>query len=110
MLDERKPWRILLVEDHQEIRTRLQTLLNRQKSLVVVGEAVSGGEAEALAAQLLPDIVILDSQLPDRPETDTTGVAACRAIRAQAPHTRVLILTSYEDNAALSVVLGGAAG
>ena len=98
--------RILLVDDHEIVRRGLKTVLEDSGDLVVIGEAgtVKQGVAEAL--RLKPDVIVMDLRLPDG-----SGVEACRQIRAAAPGSKVVILTSYADNDALySAVMAGAAG
>ena len=98
--------RVLLVDDHDVVREGLRSLLRRSPDIEVVGEAATAASAEAEAAGLSPDVVVLDVRLPDG-----SGVEACRAIRAQRPETRVLMLTSYADDEALfAAILAGAAG
>jgi two-component system response regulator DevR len=85
--------RVLLVDDSEMVRTGLRTLLGTEPSIEVVGEAanvVSGVEA---AAQLKPDVILLDIRLPDG-----TGIEACRQIRKRSPDSRVLIVTSVIDD------------
>ncbi len=98
--------RILLVDDHEIVRRGLKTVLEDNGDFVVIGEAgtVKQGVAEAL--RLKPDVIVMDLRLPDG-----SGVEACRQIRARAPGSKVVILTSYTDNDALySAVMAGAAG
>lgn len=99
-------WRVLLVDDHEVVRVGLHTLLERYPCLQVVGEAASAEEAVSEAGRLRPDIVVMDVRLPGR-----SGVEACREIRSRFPETRVIILTSYEDDATLfEAIAAGASG
>ncbi|WP_447979817.1 response regulator [Candidatus Nitrospira bockiana] len=101
-----KPIRLLLVDDHEVVRTGLRTTFQRAAAIDVVGEAATAADAVHQALQLRPDIILMDVRLPDG-----SGVDACRDIRAACPDTRVLFLTSYADpNAMLSTVLAGADG
>lgn len=105
-MGEGKLIRVLIVDDHEVVRLGLRGLLERADGIRVVGEAATADEAVRLAAQLQPDVVILDVRLPDR-----NGVEACREIRAERPETAVLMLTSYADDEALfQSILAGAAG
>lgn len=98
--------RVLLVDDHEVVRSGLAALLGRRSGLQVVGEAASADQAVAAAGERLPDVVIMDVRLPDR-----SGVEACREIRALCPRTKVLILTSYPDEEAVfAAILAGASG
>ncbi len=98
--------RVLIVDDHEVIRVGLQTLLSRQDSINVVGEASTVEDAVREACDLKPDVVLMDVRL-----FGGSGVDACRAIRDSCPATYVLFLTSYQDDeAVLAAVIGGASG
>ena len=98
--------RVLIVDDHEVVRVGLQTLLSRQDSINVVGEASTVEDAVRDACYLKPDVVLMDVRL-----SGGSGVDACRAIRDSCPATRVLFLTSYQDDeAVLAAVIGGASG
>ncbi len=98
--------RVLIVDDHEVVRVGLQTLLSRQASINVVGEAATVEDAVRDACYLKPDVVLMDVRL-----SGGSGVDACRAIRDSCPATRVLFLTSYQDDeAVLAAVIGGASG
>lgn len=80
-----------MVDDHPAVRLGLRTLLQQLGDVEIVGEAGDAGEAVRLAAQLRPDVVILDLRLRGA----TSGVDACRGIK-ELPHPpRVLIHTAY---------------
>ena len=97
---------VLLVDDHEVVRLGLRTLLSREQTLEVVGDASTAAEAVAQARRLRPDVVVMDVRLPDR-----SGVEACREIRAEVPGAQVLMLTSYaDDEAVLASIMAGAAG
>ncbi len=97
---------VLLVDDHEIVREGLKTVLSRQDGITVVGEAATVTDAVAESCRLQPDVVLMDVRLPGG-----SGVDACRAIRDSCPGTRVLFLSSYEDNeAVLAAVVGGASG
>jgi two-component system, NarL family, response regulator DevR len=101
-----KPINVLVVDDHEVVRVGLQTVLSRQGGINVVGEAATVADAIAESCRLQPDVVLMDVRMPDG-----SGVDACRAIRNSCPGTRVLFLSSYEDNeAVLAAVVGGASG
>lgn len=98
--------RVLLVDDHEIVRRGLKTVLDGQDDLVVIGEAGTVEQGVADAIRLKPDVVVMDLRLPDG-----SGVEACRRILADAPDSKVVILTSYADeNALYSAVLAGASG
>jgi DNA-binding NarL/FixJ family response regulator len=101
-----KPIRVLIVDDHEVVRVGLQTVLSRQDSINVVGEASTVEDAVREACHLKPDVVLMDVRL-----SGGSGVDACRAIRDSCPATRVIFLTSYQDDeGVLAAVIGGAAG
>ena len=100
------PVRILVVDDHTLFRRGLTALLGRDAGLQVVGAAADAGEAQRRAAELQPDLILLDNHLPG-----VTGVAALPALRQAAPGARVLMLTVSEDEADLGAALrAGASG
>jgi len=101
-----KPVRVLVVDDHEVTRVGLRTVLSREDSIAVVGEAASVKDTIDEACRLQPDVVLMDVRL-----SGGSGVDACRAIKDSCPATRVLFLTSYQDDeAVLAAVIGGAAG
>jgi two-component system response regulator DevR len=101
-----KPISVLIVDDHEIVREGLRTVLSRQDGINVVGEAATVTDAVAESCRLQPDVVLMDVRLPGG-----SGMDACRAIRNSCPGTRVLFLSSYEDDeAVLAAVVGGASG
>jgi len=100
------PVRILVVDDHTLFRRGLTALLSRDATLLVVGDAADAGEAQRRAAQLQPDLILLDNHMPG-----VNGVDALPALRQAAPAARVMMLTVSEDEADLAAALrGGACG
>jgi DNA-binding NarL/FixJ family response regulator len=98
--------RLLVVDDHEVVRQGLVALLERREAFQVVAEAGTVAESIEQARRHQPDIVIMDVRLPDG-----SGIEACRAIRAELPETRVVMLTSYPDEeAVLSAIVAGASG
>ncbi|MFZ5814504.1 MAG: response regulator transcription factor [Bacillota bacterium] len=98
--------RVLVVDDHEVVRLGLVTLLKRHPGFEVVGEAGSAREALELVARHLPDVVVMDVRMPE-----ISGIEACREIVAAHAQVRVIMLTSYADDAAaVSAVMAGAAG
>jgi DNA-binding NarL/FixJ family response regulator len=100
------PIRLLLVDDHEVLRMGLCKLFEGSKTIRVVGQARNAAEAVAQADRLKPDVVLMDLRLPDG-----SGVEACRRIRSARPHTRVLFLTSFQDQSGLlASTYAGASG
>ncbi len=99
--------RVLVVDDHGIVREGLQRLLDAFEDIAVAGLAGNGEEAVGLASSLVPDVVLMDLEMPD----GLDGVAATRAILADNPQTKVLILTSFSDrNRILRALDAGAIG
>lgn len=97
---------ILLVDDHQLVREGFASLLQTQPDLQVVGEASGGREALAKARDLLPDVILMDIQMPGG-----DGITATRLIKSEMPSTKVLMLTVSEGNQDLfQAISNGAQG
>ena len=100
------PLRVMLVDDHEVVRSGLRALLEATEDVVVVAEAGGVREAVERAAAALPDVVVMDVRL-----ADGSGIEATREIRAARPGTKVLMLTSFADDEALfASIMAGAAG
>jgi DNA-binding NarL/FixJ family response regulator len=98
--------RVLIAEDHDIVRRCLCLAIARRAEFQVVGEAATAAQAKEMAADLRPDVVVVDVALPDE-----TGVETARAIRSRNPEVRVLILTSHgDDRAVISSIMAGALG
>jgi two-component system response regulator DevR len=101
-----KPVRVFIVDDYEIVRAGLRAMLSRQDGISVVGEAATVTEAVGGSSRLKPDVVLMDIRM-----LSDSGVDACRAIRDSCPNTRVLFLSSYEDDeAVLAAVLAGTSG
>lgn len=85
--------RILLVDDHDLMREGIRALLEKDSRFQVVGEAGDGQEAVQLSRELVPDVVLMDINLPG----GIGGLEATEAILAEQPRVKVLILTQYEN-------------
>jgi DNA-binding NarL/FixJ family response regulator len=97
---------VLIADDHPVVRQGLQVLLSVQDDIEVIGEAADGGQALAMAAELDPDVILLDLKLPVR-----DGVAVLRELRAGGLKARTLVLTSAADRDLVRLaVQAGAAG
>lgn len=98
--------RILIVDDHAVVREGLRAFLRLQEGIEVVGEAAGGEEAIALATTTVPDVVLLDLVMPGG-----DGVSAIRRLLEVAPEMRVLVLTSFAEDAQIfAAMAAGAAG
>jgi len=98
--------RLLVVDDHEVVRSGLVAMLGRREGFQVVAEAGTVAEAIEQANRFQPDIVVMDVRLPDG-----SGIEACREIRAEHPEIRVVMLTSFPDEeAVLSAIVAGASG
>jgi DNA-binding NarL/FixJ family response regulator len=98
--------RIFVLDDHELVRTGLQTLMEGEEDMDVVGQAGTAQQGLEMIAELRPDVAILDVRLPDG-----SGIEVCREIRSLYPEIACLMLTSYADDEALfSAIMAGAAG
>ena len=98
--------RVLIADDHPVVRAGLQGMLASQPDFELVGEAATGKEAVTLAAQLRPDVVLMDLRM-----AEMDGAAATAQIQTQQPKTPVLVLTTYDTNAdILRAIDAGATG
>src|SRR5690625_1221759 len=98
--------RILLVDDQPMLRTGLATVLSTEPGLEVVGEASNGQEAIHKVAQLDPDVVCMDVQMPDM-----DGIAATRALVEAGSRAAMLILTTFDrDDFLFETLRAGASG
>jgi NarL family two-component system response regulator LiaR len=84
---------VLLVDDHSIVRQGIRSFLETQPDLVVIGEAASGEEATQLAAELAPDVVLIDLSMPG-----LGGIEAIRQIKKMSPHSQIVVLTSFQED------------
>ena len=100
------PLRVLLADDHPVFRRGLRALLSSLEETVVVGEASDGADAVRLAAELAPDVVVMDLSMPGM-----NGVEATRGIVEDRSNTAVLVLTmSEDDDSVFAAMRAGARG
>lgn len=98
--------KVMVVDDHSIVREGLKYVLEQSGEFEVVGQAGDGEEAIRVAAEVSPDVVVMDVMMPRK-----DGVEACREIMESAPETRVVMLTvANEETAVLEAVAAGAAG
>lgn len=101
-----KKTRILIADDHALLRVGLNTMLNTEADMTVVGEAGNGRDAVARAKELKPDVVIMDLMMPK-----LDGAEATRQIVEAVPGTKIIILTSYGSSSdLLRAINNGATG
>ena len=101
----RAPIRVLLADDQRIVREGLGALLRLLPEVEVAGAAADGEEALVLAAQLQPDIVLMDLRMPR-----CDGVEATRRLRERSPGIEVIVLTTYaDDRSVIEALRAGAA-
>jgi DNA-binding NarL/FixJ family response regulator len=100
------PLRVMLVDDHEVVRSGVRALLQATDDIIVSAEAGTVREAVDEADRARPDVVVMDVRL-----ADGSGIEATREIRARHPDTRVVMLTSFADDEALfASIMAGASG
>ena len=98
--------RVVLADDHRVVRAGLRAVLGTARDITVIGEAGNGREAVTMAAQLKPDVVVMDVAMPE-----LDGIAATKEIVAADPGTRVLVLSMHAEQEYLVPVMeAGASG
>lgn len=98
--------RVLVVDDHAILRDGIRSLLERQDDMKVIGEAANGQEALAQIGELLPDIVLMDVNMPGM-----NGLEATRQVKALYPQVKILILTQHDSQEYITPLLqAGASG
>lgn len=96
--------RIVILDDHELVRKGLRALLDHESDLLVVGEADTCAQALTIARRLHPQLVLLDMKLPD-----TSGIEACQRFLSEMPQLRILVLTSYAEEATVAAAIRGGA-
>ncbi len=97
---------VLIADDQTLFREGIKDLLETEKEIAVVGEAVDGVEVIRQAKKLKPDVILMDIKLPQ-----LDGISATRQIRKECPDTNILILSAYEDEThVLEAISAGANG
>ncbi len=98
--------RILIVDDHPLVRRGMRAVLSAVPDFEILAEATTGREAIHLAAQLHPDVILMDLQMPD-----LSGIEATREVLAARPDARILVVTLFEDDDSVFLALrAGARG
>jgi DNA-binding NarL/FixJ family response regulator len=98
--------RIVIADDHGVVREGLRALLGSESDMEVVGEAATGKEVLERATEVLPDVILMDIQMPD-----LNGIEATRRILEASPDVGVVVLTMFEDDdSVFSAMRAGARG
>jgi DNA-binding NarL/FixJ family response regulator len=84
---------ILITDDHALVRQGIRAFLELQPDITVIGEADSGEAAVRMAAELVPDVVLMDLVMPG-----IGGVEATRQVKQVSPHSQIIVLTSYHED------------
>lgn len=84
---------LLITDDHALVRQGIRNFLDLQPDLTVIGEADSGEAAVRIAAELAPDVALMDLVMPGM-----GGVEATRQVKQASPHTQIIVLTSYHED------------
>ncbi len=96
--------RVMLVDDHNVVRSGLSTFLRAYEDLDLVGEARNGLEALRLCRQLTPDVILMDLMMPEM-----DGIAATRAILEAFPDMKIIAMTSFDEEELVQGVLAAGA-
>jgi DNA-binding NarL/FixJ family response regulator len=100
------PLRIVVADDQRAVREALATVLDAEPGFEVVGLAADGDEAVELAHRFSPEVVLMDLRMPN-----VDGVAATKRLAAELPHVKVVVLTTFADDASILAALeAGATG
>jgi DNA-binding NarL/FixJ family response regulator len=98
--------RVLVCDDHALFRRGLQTVLEQEPDLELVGEAADGEEVVVRAQELMPDVILMDVRMPRK-----SGIEAASQIKDALPHVKILMLTISDDEADLyEAIKAGASG
>jgi len=101
-----EPLRVLLVDDHTLFRRGIESLLASRQGIEVVGDAADGFEAVARARETVPDVILMDIDMPR-----CNGLEATRQIKREMPHVKVVMLTvSDDDDNLFEAIKSGAQG
>ena len=98
--------RVLVVDDHDIVRQGLRAMLESKGGIVVIGDAGDGEQAVIQARLLMPDVILMDLEMPRK-----NGISAIRDIIAEQPAARILVLSSFsEDSQIVESMRAGALG
>jgi two-component system, NarL family, response regulator DegU len=100
------PIRIVLADDHPVVRSGIRNMLERANDIAIVGEASTGGEALRLVAEMHPDVLLLDMELPD-----VKGIEVAQQLKQSGSTVKILVLSAHDDPLYIRELLeSGAAG
>jgi NarL family two-component system response regulator LiaR len=88
-----EPITLLIVDDHAVVRRGVRAFFETEEGCIVVGDVGSGSEAVLLAADLAPDVILMDLVMPGM-----DGVEATRRIKQKSPRSQIIVLTSYHED------------
>jgi two-component system, NarL family, response regulator LiaR len=103
-MDNSQVIRVMLVDDHNVVRSGFATFLKAYEDFELVGEARNGKEALNLCRQTEPDVILMDLMMPEM-----DGIAATRAILADHPEIKIIAMTSFEEEQLVQGVLAAGA-
>jgi two-component system, NarL family, response regulator LiaR len=104
MQNNEEPIRVVVVEDHEITRMGLKLTLEQHEGISVVGEAQDGREGIDTVLRLKPNVVLMDIGLPF-----IDGIAATNTLKGQLPQTRIIMLTSHDNDRDIFAALGAGA-
>ncbi len=87
-----QPFRVLIVDDHEHAREAIREIVGSYDNFVIVGEATDGEAAITLTEQLMPDIILMDINMPQM-----DGLAATKIIKTKYPYVKVIIITVSDE-------------
>ena len=86
--------RILIVDDHVKVRTQISNRLSREGDLLIIGQAGSCEEIDALSSEIKPDVVLIDPEM-----SDCEGLSGLELVRDHFPEANIVVLTAVADTA-----------
>lgn len=102
--DRDDPIRVLVIDDHEAVRSGLASIFGITSDIEMVGEAQNGNEGIKLASTLVPDIILMDVNMPD-----TDGISATRSIIAKSPQIRIIGFSMNDSQTVAKAMLAAGA-
>jgi len=99
-----KQIRVLIADDHAVVRKGIQMITNTEPSILVIGEARDGADAVQQTRHLDPDVVLMDLVMPHK-----NGIDAIAEIKQSCPNTKIIVLTTFEDDERIEAAIGSGA-